>query len=212
MTAVTPLTVLIVERSGNIKTLNIKDFKEEDLYKKCGFKSVENFRVHSTWNIKYDHKIYIFELYGKTKGKANNENKYDFPPPVDNTLFFGNCLMLCYVYEDSKKYMSLTIELWNKVYEKLFGGFEDLMSTVLEDENEEDELKNVPFYKKTKIGGYLKDGFVVDTADEDEEQEEIDEQVEGEEPTKLHIKKKKQKNVRSAPPEEEDELTEEEYI
>ena len=53
------------------------------------------------------------------------------------------------------------------MYEKLFGGFEDLTTTALEDENEEDELEKVPKDKKTKHG-YLKDGFVVDS-DEDEE-------------------------------------------
>jgi hypothetical protein len=68
------------------------------------------------------------------------------------------------------------------MYEKLFGGFEDLAATCAEDENEEDELANVPASKKTKQG-YLKDGFVVDSEssddkddfgseDEDEEEEE----------------------------------------
>ena len=54
-----------------------------------------------------------------------------------------------------------------KIYEKLFGGFEDLAATAIEDENEEDELANVPKEKKTKQG-YLKDGFVVDSSDADE--------------------------------------------
>jgi hypothetical protein len=69
--------------------------------------------------------------------------------------------------------------LWNKIYEKLFGGFEDLVATAKEDEEEEDELENVPKEKKTKHG-YLKDGFVVDSSDTEEqtpsgsEDEEID--------------------------------------
>ncbi len=57
--------------------------------------------------------------------------------------------------------------LWNKIYEKLFGGFEDLAATAAEDEEEEDELANVPKEKKTKQG-YLKDGFVVDSSDTEE--------------------------------------------
>ena len=57
--------------------------------------------------------------------------------------------------------VSLTCENWNKIYEKLYGGFEDLASSALEDEEEEDELANVPAHMKTKEG-YLKDGFVVD--------------------------------------------------
>jgi len=57
--------------------------------------------------------------------------------------------------------------LWNKIYEKLFGGFEDLAATAAEDDAEEDELANVPKEKKTKQG-YLKDGFVVDSSDTEE--------------------------------------------
>jgi hypothetical protein len=51
----------------------------------------------------------------------------------------------------------------------LFGGFEDLSLTCKEDENEEDELDNIPKNMKTKKGGYLKDGFVVDSSDAEEE-------------------------------------------
>jgi hypothetical protein len=42
-----------------------------------------------------------------------------------------------------------------------------LNATAIEDENEEDELANIPESMKTK-DGYLKDGFVVDDDDEDE--------------------------------------------
>ena len=57
--------------------------------------------------------------------------------------------------------------MWEKIYEKLFGGFEDIGKNAAEDDNEEDELENVPKHKKTK-NGYLKDGFVVDSSDADE--------------------------------------------
>ena len=56
------------------------------------------------------------------------------------------------------------------MYEKLFGGFEDLAATAKEDEEEEDELDGIPASKKTKHG-YLKDGFVVDSSDTESESE-----------------------------------------
>jgi len=59
------------------------------------------------------------------------------------------------------------------MYEKLFGGFEDLTMTAIEDENEIDELENIPKEKKTK-NGYLKDGFVVDSSDTDEDEDASD--------------------------------------
>uniref|UniRef100_A0A6C0DHH4 Uncharacterized protein n=1 Tax=viral metagenome TaxID=1070528 RepID=A0A6C0DHH4_9ZZZZ len=164
------ISVIIVEKNGSLKSLTIKEYKEDELYKKCGFKKAEDFVKQTEWsNIKIEGKKYVVVLYGKTEGKANTENKYDFPPPVDSTLFFGNCVLVAHVKKDNSEYTltNLTIELWNKIYEKLFGGFEDLAVTCAEDENEVDELEGVPAEKKTKHG-YLKDGFVVDS-DEDEE-------------------------------------------
>ena len=164
-----PLSIIIVEKNGTLKSLAIKDFKVEELFKKCGFKKGEDFIKQVEWTAKYDSKKYFVEVYAKTDGRANSENKYDFPPPIDNKLFFGSCAILAYLKNDdsSKTYTDLSLPLWNKIYEKLFGGFEDLAATAVEDEAEEDELANVPKEKKTKQG-YLKDGFVVDSSDTDE--------------------------------------------
>ena len=164
-----PLDIIIVERVGSLKILSIKDFKEEDLYKKCGFKKSEDFNKQTEWNVKYDGKKYVIQVFAKADGRANSENKYDFPPPIDTKLFYGSCAIVAQVKKDdgSKAYFNLTLPLWNKIYEKLFGGFEDLATTAKEDEEEEDELANVPKEKKTKQG-YLKDGFVVDSSDTEE--------------------------------------------
>lgn len=165
-----PLNIIIVERLGTLKSLAIKDFKLEDLFKKCGFKKSDDFIRQVEWNVKYDSKKYYIEVFAKTEGRANSENKYDFPPPIDTKLFFGSCAILAYLKKDdgSKCYTDLNLQLWNKIYEKLFGGFEDLATTAKEDEEEEDELDNIPKEKKTKQG-YLKDGFVVDSSDGDDE-------------------------------------------
>ena len=181
-----PLTIVIVEKTGDLKTLSIKDFKIEDLYKKCGFKKGDDFLKQVEWSAKYDGKKYFIEVYAKTEGRANSENKYDFPPPIDTKLFFGSCAILAYLKQPdgSKLYVDLSLQLWNKIYEKLFGGFEDLAATAAEDEAEEDELANVPKEKKTKQG-YLKDGFVVDSSDTEENvsgsgSEEVDDEDEEE--------------------------------
>jgi hypothetical protein len=164
-----PLNIIIVERTGTLKMLAIKDFKEEELFKKCGFKKAEDFLKQTEWNVKYDGKKYYIQVFAKADGRANSENKYDFPPPIDTKLFYGCCAIVAYLKnsDGTKTYTNLSIPLWDKIYEKLFGGFEDLAATAIEDENEEDELANVPKEKKTKQG-YLKDGFVVDSSDADE--------------------------------------------
>jgi hypothetical protein len=161
------LTIVIIDKGASLKTLNVKDYKEEELYKKCGFKKADGFELQVEWPVKLDGQKYVIAMYGKLEGKANMENKYDFPPPVDNKLYFGSCALVGMVRDDSnnRSFIHLSIELWNKIYEKLFGGFEDLTLTNVEDEDEEDELANVPKSKKTKVGGYLKDGFVVDSSD-----------------------------------------------
>uniref|UniRef100_A0A6C0EQ76 Uncharacterized protein n=1 Tax=viral metagenome TaxID=1070528 RepID=A0A6C0EQ76_9ZZZZ len=165
-----PLNIIIVEKTGTLKSLSIKDFKEDELYKKCGFKKPEDFVKQTEWNnLKYEGNKYIIRVFAKSKGKSNSENKYDFPPPIDTTLFFGNCAIVAYIKNSDGNIVitDLSLSLWNKIYEKLFGGFEDLTTTAIEDEEEIDELLNVPKDKKTK-DGYLKDGFVVDSSDVDE--------------------------------------------
>jgi len=167
------ISVIIVDKSASLKSLTIKDYKEDELYKKCGFKKVDGFGKQTEWGVKMDGKKYVVAVFAKTEGKANSENKYDFPPPVDTVLFFGSCALVCSVKKDENKWelTSLSLELWEKMYEKLFGGFEDLAATCGEDEEEEDELENIPASKKTKQG-YLKDGFVVDSDSSDDKEEE----------------------------------------
>ena len=164
-----PLDIIIVERLGSLKMLSIKDFKLEELYKKCGFKKSEDFTKQTEWNVKLNGTKYLIQVFAKTDGRANSENKYDFPPPIDNKLFYGSCAIVGQIKKDdgTKMYTNLSLPIWNKIYEKLFGGFEDLAATAKEDEEEEDELDNIPKEKKTKQG-YLKDGFVVDSSDTDE--------------------------------------------
>ena len=167
-----PLNIIIVEKNAALKLLSIKDFKEEELFKKCGFKKAEDFIKQTQWNIKLNGAKYIVNVYAKTEGRANSENKYDFPPPIDTKLFFGNCAIIAKKQNTSSsgnfEYTNLSLDLWEKMYEKLFGGFEDLTTTAIEDKNEIDELENVPKEKKTK-NGYLKDGFVVDSSDTEDE-------------------------------------------
>jgi len=175
------LNIVIVEKTGVLKSLAIKEFKEEELFKKCGFKKAEDFVKQNEWSMKTEGRKYIIQVFAKTEGRPNSENKYDFPPPIDTKLFFGNCAILAKIRNDdgSISFTNLSLEMWEKMYEKLFGGFEDLTTTAAEDENEEDELENVPQNKKTKHG-YLKDGFVVDSSDGDEEEEDEDEEEEEE--------------------------------
>ena len=158
-------SVVIVEKNGDLKMQEYKSINTDELYKKCNFKKSDGFNKVSEWGYskKGDSPITV-ELWARSDGQANKENKYDFPPPVDSDLFFGNCALL--LRDSNMKIIDLTIDKWNKIYEHLFGGFETLADNADEDEEEEDELENVPSSMKTK-DGYLKDGFIIEDVLED---------------------------------------------
>jgi hypothetical protein len=168
-------TIVIVSKSGSLSECVVEPKQETTieeltvlLSKKCGFRNPEGFACCHTWRYRNKNAAvaaaptakYIYvDIWAKSDGRAGQENKYELPPPVDEHLFFGNMALVARI--DKENAIDMTIELWNKIYEALFGGFEDLAATAAEDENEVDELDSIPASKKTS-NGYLKDGFVVD--------------------------------------------------
>ena len=190
----TKTTIIIVSKSGTLSECQVEAKNETTieeltvlLSKKCGYRNHDGFSCYHTWRYKNKKKfsfhtnaesesesvssavestpkhIYI-DIWGKTDGRSGNENKYEIPPPIDELLFFGNLAFVARI--DKEHAVNLTIELWTTIYEKLFGGFEDLAITATEDDNESDELAYIPDSMKT-INGYLKDGFVVEDDSED---------------------------------------------
>lgn len=163
-----PLSILIIEKTGTVKETTIKSFDESDLYKKAGFKTEDGFKCHTTWNIEeLDGVSYSISVYGKTNGRANQENKYEFPPPIDNTLFFGSCVI---INKRSDVLTNITSKEWDKIYDHLYGGFEDLGEEDSEEESEDDDDD----ISRTK-SGYAKDGFVVDDDADDADNESSEE-------------------------------------
>ena len=165
--------VVIVEKSGLLKDVDIKQYDDEYLCKKAGFKSSKDFKAQTCWK---QENLEVY-LYGKTEGRAGQENKYDMPPPVDNTLFFGSCLLLM---KKGNKEIDLNVKTWKQIYENLFGGFDDIGDEDSDEEEEEDEDADLPQTKD----GYAKDGFVVDEDEEEEEdadEEDVEEDADEEE-------------------------------
>lgn len=164
-----PISIIIVEKTGVIKSQTIKEYKEDELYKKAGFKSGDGFEDRTNWNVDINDQKYSIHVFGKISGRAGQENKYDFPPPIDNTLFFGACILVN--KSESGDAVNLSSKEWEAIYEHLFGGFEDLGDEDTSDD-EDDEDADIPRTKE----GYAKDGFVVDDdAVEDDDYEETSE-------------------------------------
>ena len=154
--------IIIVQKGGNLVEKSANQLEETSLYKKCGLRSDNDFDHRHTWQVKNDEYI---SLFARDDGKANQENKYDLPPPLDNSLFFNKMLLVKHSSEeyDDDDVMDLSISEWNNVYEKLFGGFESL-----NDEEEESSEEEIPADMKTKQGYSKEGGFVVED-DEDVE-------------------------------------------
>jgi hypothetical protein len=170
--------IVVIEKSGTVKTVSVKEVSADTLYKKAGFKSGDGFVLQHTWGAEDDLDQSI-KLYAKKVGKAGQENKYDFPPPMDETLFFGSCVLVGSDLETGEV-VDLEEEDWEEIYEFLFGGFEDLDSEDTDDDEDDvdtdDELeliqKNTGVVAKQTKQGYVKDGFIVDDDDESDEDDE----------------------------------------
>jgi hypothetical protein len=222
-------SILIISKYGIIKPLMVKHYDEATLYKKAGFKSPVNFDCQTIWNISMEeNKKYSIFLYAKKSGKAGQENHYEFPSPVDSTLFFGNCVLVS--KDKNNTALSLTTSEWEEIYNSLNGGFHELKEThgdeSDQEEDQEEEDQDDENGEKTK-NGYLKDGFVVE--DENEEDQHIKRSIkikqkptnelslENKSKNKNAIVKKK-KNINNTPVNEniylncKTELTFEEYV
>ena len=167
--------ILIVDKTATIKELKVKKFSENELYKKCGLTQDKNFNKRNTWSVTLQNTKYNISLYAKEEGRAGQENKYDYPPPVDKKLYFGaNALVY---YNDDGIPCDLTIKQWGKIYEHLFGGFEDLNDDEDDSDDEKDEYNHL---EKTKVG-YAKDNFVVDDDEDMEDDYECESELDEEE-------------------------------
>ena len=171
------INVVVIESNGTVTTQSLKKCIFSDLYKKCGFRNNNHFDKRITWKLKHKTKQLCVSVFAKNNGRANTENKYDFPPPIDNDLYFGKVIIIaCKDEHKEENVVDIDDKTWYKIYEQLMGGFIDLDNTSGEEEPEEE----IPEHLKTKHG-YKKDSFVVDDDDEEEEDDDDDDEEEEEE-------------------------------
>ena len=150
------MKIVIIKKTGVLGELDWKknlDLKK--LYKKAGFRKDKDFGKKNTWKVTPNEYV---SVYAKDIGRANTENKYELPPPVDSDLYFGNLVIIKHSEETPciENCEDLCCEDWKKIYEKLMGGFEDLNN---EEEKSEEEYV-AP--EDLTTHGYKKDGFVVE--------------------------------------------------
>jgi len=87
----------------------------------------------------YPYKNLTLFLFGYTKGKAGTENKHELPPPHDETLAFGDIVIV--VSKDERSFANpilFKVSDYELFYSKVFGGFEELEDYDDDDDFEED--------------------------------------------------------------------------
>lgn len=172
--------IIVIDKNGVISKKQLNSVEQlSEIYKKCSTSrnaSASEYPKLTTWEFSEEGQKFYIDLYGKKTGRAGFENKYDLPPPVDKTLLFNSFALVKYTKTNTDIHLkSLTPEMWKNHYETLFGGFEDLKS----EEASEDELENVPEKYKT-ADGYLKDDFVADNNEIENEESDYDSDVDEE--------------------------------
>lgn len=133
------MSVVIISNTGELSADTIQSYKSYG-------------NLQHTWKTR----THDIQLYAKKRGKAGMENKYEFPPPVDNVLYFGKCLLV-------NPSGDLTVEQWIEFYDSTM----QIVSLETESESEDD-------IEGETTNGYLKDGFVVSDNELEEEPYKID--------------------------------------
>tara|TARA_B110000444_G_C18824404_1_gene589546 strand:- start:1478 stop:2077 length:600 start_codon:yes stop_codon:yes gene_type:complete len=153
--------IIIVDRNGELEEISYED-TISNIHKITGYKTKRNFFDRGSW----PWKGHYITLFAKDTGRANQENKYDLPPPLDNDLFFNKMVLVKHseMTIAEEDLLDLTLADWKSCYEKLFGGFEDLG----EDDSYSSE-EEIPLELQTKHGYSKEGGFVVDSEEEEEE-------------------------------------------
>ena len=176
-----PVQCVVIDKQNNKKQIKI-NVNSDQYYKKCKVRSVKDFDYRHSWKIKEEGEDRYLSIFAKNNGRANTENKCELPPPLDNQLYFGTMLVVKHTEEgkyDMDDLIELTVENWEKHYNKLYGGFEDL--------GEEDSYsseESIDPELLTKEGYSKEDGFVVESDEEiidDEGNEDEEDEVEEEE-------------------------------
>ncbi len=105
------------------------------------FTNKSYFQTKGTGPLKQLHYWQLFDdtiiIYGWEQGEAGDENKHELPPPIDNSLYFGD--LLVFRLDDNGKLNHLSKEAYEIFIEHQMGGFIDLSEDDDIDDDEDDE-------------------------------------------------------------------------
>ena len=135
----------------------------------------------------------ILTMFGYKEGRAGTENKHELPPPLDETLVFGDILVIgSKTNTDWQTPITITLEQYEKFYNKQFGGLDEIGS---EDSDTDEEAE------EEVVEEEVVEEEVVEEEEEEESEEESEDEEEGsqdEEVVEDEPKKKKPASKKKA--------------
>ena len=114
----------------NINEIKIKNFSEEELYKKCNFKNNNNFNKIKIWSFDNNN----IELWGKTHGLNNNKNN-NVLLIKQNIDVYGKCIFI--LKNNENNIISFNIDSFNTFFNIPLTNTES--EEILEEKNTESE-------------------------------------------------------------------------
>ena len=149
--------VIILTKNAEIKEFNVQeeiDINNLDINRWEINTGLEKFE-----RVDYQYNGDIISLYGWKQGHLSEINRTELPPPEDNTLYFGDVII---IRSNNGDVLDLTEEQYHEFYEAVHGGFESLGE---EDTDTEPDVSD-----------YERNSFIV--SDNDEEGELSEEEYE----------------------------------
>ena len=166
--------VVLIDKTGEVSDSLMKNFNEDELYKKAGLKSSKHFECigNECWKMTYDKQPFVLSVYGKIDGRESTINKFELPPPLDvlpssKPHVYGTVVIVN--HDDKGNVQDIRSKQWLAIYEQLLGGIDDL-----DDESDEESDEEIPV--NPDKNGYEKDGFIVSDYEEDEDDDEDDDE------------------------------------
>lgn len=123
-------------------------------------------KVIGTGNIErecdFEYEDMTISIFAWSEGKAGKENKHELPDPIDTNLYFGNIFAIA---SKDNKVVNLSLDDWNKFYEKAFNGFESLGSEDTWSTDEDDD---------SSLSGFIVNDDEIEYMDKTDEEEDSD--------------------------------------
>lgn len=133
------IEILKVIKDGSIKIENIDELDiPNNLFKKCSYRKNDNFI--NIFNIEY--KNYIFEIWGKNKGKDNLVNNFNFNKYFSSKIY-GDCIILLKM----NNYINFDFLIWQKLFEEESNDNQ----SISEDDDEESDDNSIELMQESFI-------------------------------------------------------------